>query len=225
MKSNDVTTPNQSGSADAANHSVGEQTPPYAPGQSAAAANTVEATASVDTDAGADAVQESQAQSNDHTRKVDDMAQLENQLATAQNKAQEYLEGWQRARAEFANYKKRTDRELQERRQNAAVEVLADLLPIIDDFELATSSVPVEFKDHSWVNGVNMIQRKFLKKLEDNGIEIIDPVGEVFDPSRHEAIGSDTDTDMESGHITTTLRKGYIYGDRVLRPALVRVAG
>ncbi|MBC7813765.1 MAG: nucleotide exchange factor GrpE [Burkholderiales bacterium] len=221
MKSEDVTTPNQSGSTVATEQSDTEQTPPHAPGQSAAATNTVDADASTD----ADTVQESHAESNDHTRKVDEMAQLENQLTAAQNKAQEYLEGWQRARAEFANYKKRTERELQERHQNAAVEVLADLLPIIDDFELATSNVPAEFKDHSWVNGVNMIQRKFLKKLEDNGIEIIDPVGEVFDPNRHEAIATDTDTDMESGHITTTLRKGYIYGDRVLRPALVRVAG
>ena len=78
--------------------------------------------------------------------------------------------------------------------------------------------------DAPWLEGVAAIQRKFKKILDEHGVTIIDPVGEVFDPSRHEAIGVDSETEAESGHVTVTLQKGYASGDRVLRPALVRVA-
>ena len=73
--------------------------------------------------------------------------------------------------------------------------------------------------------GCRPIQRKLLKTLSDAGVQTLDPVGETFDPTRHEALGQDSDTDMESGLVSATLQKGYICGNRVLRPALVRVAG
>lgn len=141
-----------------------------------------------------------------------------------QKEAQEYKAGWQRERAEFANYKKRTEREMQDLKQNAAVEALMGLLPIIDDFERAMSSVPADFKDNPWMSGVNAIHRKFQKILDDRGVVIIDPVGQVFDPNRHEAVATEDSDTVESGHVTVTLQKGYALGDRVLRPALVRVA-
>jgi len=142
----------------------------------------------------------------------------------AQTQAQEYLEGWQRARAEFANYKKRVEREMKDSHSNAAGSVLKDILPAIDDFERAMSSVPASLKDDPWVGGVGMILRKLNKVLDDYGVTVVDPTGKPFDPNQHEAIGMEDSDDVATGHVTATMQKGYVLGDRVLRPALVRVA-
>jgi molecular chaperone GrpE len=146
------------------------------------------------------------------------------ELLAAQQQAQEYLAGWQRERAEFANYKKRTEREMKDLSQNAAVAALVGLLPIIDDFERAMSNVPADFKDNPWMNGITAIHRKFQKILDDRGVTIVDPTGEPFDPTCHEAVATEDSSEVESGRVTVTLQKGYVLGDRVLRPALVRVA-
>lgn len=138
--------------------------------------------------------------------------------------AAEYLAGWQRTRAEFANYKKRVERELSESHQRGAIDAVVRVLPIIDDFERAMQNVPADLEGHAWINGISMLLRKFDKLLSDFDVQPIDPVGEVFDPSRHEALGMDDSDTIASGHVTVTLQKGYISGDRVLRPALVRVA-
>ena len=151
-------------------------------------------------------------------------SEIEEELAAVRQKAQENLDGWQRARAEFANYKKRVERELKDSRQAGAYDVLIEMLPIIDDFERAMSNVPEDIQENPWMDGISLIQRKFAKLLEAHDVDVIDPVGELFDPNRHEAVGMDDTDDIESGHVTTTLQKGYIAGERVLRPALVRVA-
>ncbi len=145
-------------------------------------------------------------------------------LAEAQKKAQEYSIGWQRERADFSNYKKRAERDLMTMRFNAKIDTLKTLLPVLDDFERAMAIIPDDLRDHAWLEGISAIQRKLLKTLEEEGVQIVDPTGELFDPNLHEAIGRDTDTEVESGYITATLQKGYLCGDRVLRPALVRVA-
>ena len=97
-------------------------------------------------------------------------------------------------------------------------------MPVIDDFERAMSNVPEQLQGDPWVGGVGMILRKLNKVLEDYNVTVIDPTGEPFDPNRHEAIGMDDSSDMAAGHVTATVQKGYVLGDRVLRPALVRVA-
>ena len=146
------------------------------------------------------------------------------EVATLQKQAQEYMAGWQQERAAFANYKKRVEREMKDVSQNAAVEAMIGLLPIIDDLERAMSNVPPEFEGNAWLNGMAAISRKFQKILDDRGVTIIDPKGQVFDPTRHEAVSMEDSSEVESGHITATLQKGYALGERVLRPALVRVA-
>jgi molecular chaperone GrpE len=145
-------------------------------------------------------------------------------LIEAQTEAQTNKDGWQRARAEFANYKKRVEREKTDMFQRASLDTLRALLPIIDDFDRAFDNVPDEISDNPWLGGISMIQRKFDNVLEQYNIEVIDPVGEVFDPNYHEAIGTDDSDDVESGHVTVTLQKGYKAGEQILRPALVRVA-
>jgi len=150
---------------------------------------------------------------------------LEAQLTDAQAKAAEYLDGWQRARAEFANYRKRADQELTEAYAYAAVDTLRKILPVIDDFDRAISNVPKDQANDDVMKGFNLIHRKLTNLLEGAGITLINPVGEPFNPKYHEAIGTDESSDVPSGHVTAVLQKGYLYGDKVLRPALVRIAG
>lgn len=142
-----------------------------------------------------------------------------------QTQSQEYLDGWQRARAEFTNYKKRVDRDMKDSYQNAAGDVLKSLLPVIDDLDRAMANVPKDLQGNLWISGVEMIHRKLNRILDDFGVTTIDPTGETFDPALHEAIGEDANADVPSGHVTVTMQKGYKVGERVLRPALVRVAG
>ena len=178
------------------------------------------------------AVDESVVEASEAPEEVDvkaDVKEQEQVVAQAkydsvQAQAQEYLEGWQRARAEFANYKKRVEREMKDSHSSAAGSVLKDILPVIDDFERAMSNMPDELKDNAWIGGVGMIQRKLNKILENYNVTIIDPTGDAFDPNLHEAIGMDEAGEIESGHVSATMQKGYLLGDRVLRPALVRVA-
>ncbi len=146
------------------------------------------------------------------------------QLAEAEARAAEYLEGWQRERAELANYRKRVERERTEIYQNARVDVTTRFLPVLDDFERALNAIPEDARPHEWVNGVTLIYRKLQSILEAEGIVAIDALGKPFDPNLHEAISQDENDSFESDHVIEVLQKGYRYGDRVLRPALVRVA-
>lgn len=139
--------------------------------------------------------------------------------------AQTNLEGWQRARAEFANYKKRTEKELQSALEDGQLRAVAQILPIMDDFTRALANIPQELADNPWVTGTALILKKFDKVLEQYNVQEVDPVGQAFDPRFHEAVGTDESTEESpSGTVTATLQKGYVSGERVLRPALVRVA-
>jgi len=135
------------------------------------------------------------------------------------------LEGWQRARAEFSNYKKRIEKELQQAVDNGQLNSLTEILPIMDDFSRALDNIPNDLKANPWVMGTSLILKKFDKVLEQYAVQEIDPVGQPFDPHLHSAIGMDESTSkFPSGTVTATLQKGYRSGERVLRPALVRVA-
>lgn len=151
-------------------------------------------------------------------------ANLLQMLIEAQKEAKTNEDGWQRARAEFANYKKRNERERRELFQRAALDTLRSLLPIIDDFDRAFESVPDEISDDAWIGGVSMIQRKFSALLEQYEVEAIDPTGGPFDPNLHQAIGAEDSDEVESGHVIETLQKGYRAGEHILRLALVKVA-
>lgn len=151
-------------------------------------------------------------------------ANLLQMLIEAQKEAQANEEGWQRARAEFSNYRKRIERERVELFQRAALDTLQALLPIIDDFDRAFESVPETLAEEPWIDGVTMIQRKFAGVLEQYQVEAVDPTGAPFDPNLHQAIGAEASDEVESGCVIETLQKGYRAGDAVLRLALVKVA-
>jgi molecular chaperone GrpE len=145
-------------------------------------------------------------------------------LAAARAEAQKNLEGWQRTLAEFQNYKRRVEREQSELRTRITLETLTRMLALIDDFERALENMPEDLESHPWTSGIRLIQGKFNRLLEEYDVMVLDPVGEAFDPELHQAVGKDDSDEYESGQVIDTLQKGYISGDVLLRPAVVRVA-
>ena len=175
-------------------------------------------------DVAADAVEEEAPAEDVEELELPEGTNLITALIEAQKEAAANKDGWQRARAEFANYKKRTERERSELFQRAAHDTLRALLPIVDDFHRAFESMPEAFGEDPWIGGVTMIQRKFMTLLEQYEVQAIEPTGEPFDPVLHQAIGAEESDTVESGHVIETLQKGYRAGDNVLRLALVKVA-
>lgn len=156
---------------------------------------------------------------------IDLFKDLMDQLKQAKAEAAENLDGWQRARAEFANYKRRTDAERIELSANAGADVLKRVLPIVDDFDRAAATLPDELKSQPWVNGVMLVHRKLTSLLEQSNVKpIAANPGDPFDPNLHEAITHEDAEQIESGHIIGEVQRGYKLGERVLRPAMVRVA-
>ena len=155
---------------------------------------------------------------------LDAISGLQNELLATQAKADEYLEGWQRARADFANYKKRVERDQAQTYQNAAASILKRYLSILDDLERALKTRPQDGDGAAWAEGIELIYRKLQSILESEGIQPMDAEGVQFDPNLHEAIMSEDSDQHESGQIIEVLQQGYTLGDKVLRPAMVRVA-
>lgn len=149
---------------------------------------------------------------------------LQTALDEMDNKAEEYLDGWQRARAEFANYKKRVLRENMDIRQVARGEVIKLYLDIADDLERALQEKPETGDSETWAEGIEIIFQKLRARLESEGIKPMKAMGEDFDPNIHEALMKEESEEFESGKIIEVMQEGYWIGDKVLRPALVRVA-
>ncbi len=141
-------------------------------------------------------------------------------LAEAQKKADEYLASWQRSQADFANYKRRTEEERQDFSRYAAAQAILSLLPVLDDLELALGAAPPDCAEQDWLEGIRMVQRKFLTILEGQGVKPIQTVGQPFDPNLHEALRQAPGAE---GVVVEEFRKGYTMYDKVLRPAQVIV--
>lgn len=146
------------------------------------------------------------------------------ELKELRAKADEYLDGWQRSRAEFANYKKRIEREQDEARGRAAAALLAKLLPIEDDLLRAVRERPDGEALRGWAEGIDLIQRKLAALLEAEGVEMIQAEGATFDPELHEAVTHEVSDEHQEGQIIEVIQPGYRLGERILRPARVRVA-
>ncbi len=154
----------------------------------------------------------------------DQLTELLESLKDTEAKAEEYLDGWQRARAEFANYKKRVIRENTDIHQVARAEVIKIFLDIVDDLERALQEKPQDGEGADWASGIEIIIQKLQARLISEGITVMNPLGEEFDPNIHEALMKEESEEYESGRITEVIQNGYWIGDKVLRPALVRVA-
>jgi len=155
---------------------------------------------------------------------LDELTKLRQELEEAHAQEAEYLDGWQRARAELANARKRFQREQEQAYTNAKAGIFAYLLPVIEDFERAFDTVPEEVADLPWLEGMRLVQRKFQRLLEQEGVETIEATGQEFDPFFHEAVTHEPSETVAAGHVIGELQRGYKMGDRVLRPSMVRVS-
>jgi molecular chaperone GrpE len=149
------------------------------------------------------------------------LAELESQLAEARSQAAEYKDGWQRSVAEFQNYRRRIDAEKAEMYQTAVGSIIKRYLPVLDDMERAMQARPAGL---AWADGVELICRKLQTILEAEGLKRIEAEGQKFDPNFHEAIAQEPAEGVESGTVIGIVRNGYMLGERVIRPAMVRVA-
>lgn len=145
-------------------------------------------------------------------------------LETSEAKASEYLDGWQRSIAEFTNYRKRQERERDLARFETVGRVAKRYLPIVDDLERALNKRPTQGEGAAWSDGIELIYRKLINILDAEGITVIEAENQMFDPNLHEAVVQNESDEHESGQIIEVLQTGYKMGDRVLRPAIVRIA-
>jgi len=147
---------------------------------------------------------------------------LEKQLEEAQSNVSEYKDGWMRSQAEFQNYRKRIERDNEMMYASMKGDIIKKVLPVLDDLERALQNRPSN--SGAWISGIELIQKKLLSILEAEGAKRIEAVGAAFDPNFHEAISHEPIVGVQSGHVIEVVQNGYMLGERVIRPALVRVA-
>jgi molecular chaperone GrpE len=160
------------------------------------------------------------------TRLLADIEALKAENEASRNQADEYLAALQRERAEFLNYKRRTSEDRERDLGLAAEDLIRKVLALADDFDRAIEARPDEIATDPWFEGISAIDRKLRTLLESEGVTAIDSsAGTPFDPREHDAIATVPGTDQTEGAIVEEIRRGYRLRDRVLRPALVAVAG
>ncbi len=155
-------------------------------------------------------------------QKVKDLKQ---KIAVLQKEKQEYLDGWQRSRADYANLQKTTDEDRKRMRGLIEENFIEDLLPVIDSFSMAMSNKEAwEKVDANWRTGVEYIYQQMMTVLKDRGFATFGVVGETFDPTLHEAVSETETADEKLNHtIAAVLQQGYKLGDNILRAARVSV--
>jgi len=148
--------------------------------------------------------------------------EIENELKECEKLRDEYLAGWQRAKADFLNYKKEETARISELMDYFRAQQILEILKIIDNWDRAMKHKPKEIKDSVWLKGIEMIENQLKELLKSEGVEEIKTIGEVFNPEIHEAI-EETDGSGESGEIVEVLEKGYTLNNKLIRPAKVKV--
>ena len=141
----------------------------------------------------------------------------EDEVSRLQALAADYEDRWKRSAAEFINSKRRTEQERAEAHRNASAQLIREFLPVLDDLERTLANVPAEQAESKWVEGVQLVARKFRTLLERQGVVAIDAVGQPFDPAVHEAVGG------SGTHVVEEYQRGYRFHGRTLRPAIVVV--
>jgi molecular chaperone GrpE len=159
------------------------------------------------------------------TKLLADIEERTKERDEAQAKADEYLAGLQRERAEFLNYKRRTEQDHTAAVSRAVDGLRLKVLEALDDFDRAVDARPAALADDPWADGVVAIDRKVRSLLEREGVRPMEPtIGQVFDPYQHQALSHVGGTGRPADEIVGEFQRGYLIGDRVLRPALVAVS-
>ena len=150
----------------------------------------------------------------------DDVEGLRARLEEEKQRAGKHHESWQRAAADYQNYKRRMEKERSEVARLASASLVFNLLPLMDDIERALRNVDAKLAGLTWIDGIWMIYRKFEAVLQNTGVTEIEADAQQFDPTVHEAI---SEAPGEEGKVISVVQKGYKLGDRVIRPAMVIV--
>lgn len=151
---------------------------------------------------------------------IEDIEALKQAFIEEKKKAEANLAGWQRAQADFINYRRRSEQEKEDIGKFANAALMLDLLPILDDLERAFAAIPSHPTKASWIDGIRLIERKLWASLEAQGLSQIKALGEPFDPNFHEAMRQDKGRE---GIVVEELQRGYTLHDRVIRPSKVVV--
>jgi len=138
-------------------------------------------------------------------------------------KIAELTAGWQRTQADFVNFKKQAADERIKLIQGAGADIIDQLLPVLDHFQLAARHLPAELESDNWAQGIKQIEKQFENILFENGLERIGSIGQEFNPELHEAI-EEVESDKLSGVIVEEILSGYKFAGDVIRPAKVKVA-
>ncbi|MCS5657945.1 MAG: nucleotide exchange factor GrpE [Dehalococcoidia bacterium] len=154
----------------------------------------------------------------------DQIPALVKDLEAAQQEAITNLDLAQRAQADLVNYKRRSDEERISLSKFSNSRLITKLLPVKEELDLAVTHSGTGGTVDSWLEGIKLIQRKLLTLLESEGVEVIEGVGDIFNPVEHEALGTDESTEIPAGHIIEVVRSGYRLQDRVIQPAQVIVS-
>ena len=147
--------------------------------------------------------------------------EIKQQLTAVTEEKDEYLNKLKRLKADFVNYRNRAKKEKQQIEVKTKIEIVSSLLPVIDNFERALKSVD---EDSEFLSGVKMIHKQLLDVLKKEGLKVIETAGEEFDPAYHEAVMQVEAEDVESGYVVEEIQSGYMMEDKVVRPAMVKVA-
>ncbi|MCC7004756.1 nucleotide exchange factor GrpE [Candidatus Nomurabacteria bacterium] len=153
------------------------------------------------------------------------ISKLRDKLKTCISEKQEYLDGWQRSKADFINYKKNEAQNKLEFIKYAKEDLLSDLLPVLDAFDMAFQNKEVwEKVDKNWRVGIEYIHNHFISTLEKNNLKQINPIGEVFNPQKHQSIETvKVDDIKKDGLIIEVLQRGYELNGKIIRPPNVKV--
>ena len=153
--------------------------------------------------------------------KKDKEKNVKQELEQCEKQKEEYLAGWQRAKADFINYKKEETERRGEIAEYISMDLILDMLPILDNFEMAEKEVTDEMKEDQVIKGIFHIKAQFQDFLKNRGIEEIDVLGKKFDIETAEAVGEIEGED--SGIVEEVVQKGYKFKGKVIRPVKVKI--
>ncbi|MNN38377.1 heat shock protein GrpE [compost metagenome] len=156
---------------------------------------------------------------------VSEDATLSPEARKLREEAEEHKQRLLRTQADFDNFRRRTLKEKEELGKYASAKLITELLPVLDNFERALSTVNDNTEVSSYSKGVEMIFRQFEGVLQAEGLAAMETVGQPFNPEYHQAIMQVESEDHEEGIVVEELQKGYLLKDKVLRPAMVKVSG
>jgi molecular chaperone GrpE len=171
----------------------------------------------------AEEIKEPQKNQEPETPKEQAPEDFKKQLEEAEAKKAEYLAGWQRARADFLNYRKDEMERINLLIDYANEEMILKILPLVDNLELAGKNLQDSLKNNEYVKGLLQIKTQFEDFLKAQNVQPIEALGKKFDPNLHEVVAEKEDKTKEPGTIVEETQKGYLIGDRLLRPTKVKV--